>query len=90
MLALTARGTDGLRDALWDHLVDELDDLTVPISAMHLSCAADGLASETLQRALASLLLPSPSLPAVAADLASIGATSGWDACAGFVMGMAA
>jgi hypothetical protein len=90
MLALSVRGAEGLRDALWEALVPELDDLTVPISAMHLSCAADGLASEHLHGALSLLLLPDADPRAIATRLDAIGATSGWDVCAGFVLGLTA
>jgi hypothetical protein len=91
MLALSAADRAPLRDALWDAIVDELGDLTVPVSAMHLSAAADGMAHETLHRFANALLSDdvtgmAAALPAVTA----LGATSGWDALAGLALGLRA
>lgn len=91
MLALTALGRDHLRDALWDAISGELDDLTVPISAMHLSAAADGLGAEAMHETLGAVVAGNSDeiahrLPA----LGAIGATSGWDALAGAMLVFAA
>lgn len=88
MLALTAAGRITLRDALWHALEPELDDLTVPASAMHLSAAADGMASETVHHLLNAILLDSPNLGAGLEAVAQIGHTSGWDCLAGVVLGL--
>ncbi len=87
MLALSALGRVELRDALWHAIGAELDDLTVPISAMHMAAAADGLGVQAMHALIGAV---------VAGDLANIvrllptmntiGATSGWDALAGAVM----
>lgn len=89
MLALSATGHDGLRDALWAFLEPELDALTVPISAMHLSAAADGMGSLALHVLRDSILAGDVSGEAIA-DVAVIGHTSGWDAAAGIVLGLTA
>lgn len=88
MLALTAAGRTGLRDALWHALGPELDDLTVPASAMHLSAAADGMASEPVHLLLNAILLDEPDLAARLDAVARIGQTSGWDCLAGLVLGL--
>lgn len=86
MLALTALGHLGLRDALWDGLTDELGDLTSEVSAMHLSAAADGLAAEAVHAAAGAVLAGGEALPEHLAALARLGHTSGWDALAGFAL----
>ena len=88
MLALTAAGRITLLDALWHALEPELDDLTVPASAMHLSAAADGMAAEPVHLLLNALLLDSPDLGARLDAVAQIGHTSGWDCLAGVVLGL--
>jgi Protein of unknown function (DUF2877) len=90
MLALTAAGRVTLRDALWHALGPELDDLTVPASAMHLSAAADGMASESVHHLLNTVLLDGPDLGARLDAVARIGHTSGWDSLAGLVLGLEA
>lgn len=90
MLALTAAGRTALRDALWHALGPELDDLTVPASAMHLSAAADGMASETVHLLLNAILLDRADLEARFDAVAQIGHTSGWDCLAGLVLGLEA
>lgn len=90
MLALTASGHTNLRDALWDAIAPELDALTVPISAMHLSAAADGLAGAAMHALLDALLTDSPDLEEKLATAADHGHTSGWDAVAGLVLGLEA
>jgi hypothetical protein len=90
MLALTARGAEDLRDALWEGIVDELGDLTVPISAMHLAAAADGQGAEAMHEVMNTLLSPGANPATIARTLDAIGATSGWDAAAGFVAGVSA
>lgn len=87
MLALSALRRGALRDALWDVLAADLDALTVPVSAMHLSAAADGLGADAMHVMISALLTGDAraideALPAVTA----IGATSGLDALAGIVM----
>jgi Protein of unknown function (DUF2877) len=91
MLALSAIGQVRLRDTLWQAIGAELDDLTVPISAMHLSAAADGLGAATMHDMINALLASdadriATGIPAIV----DIGATSGWDALAGVVMGLEA
>ena len=88
MLALTAAGRTTLRDALWRALQPELDDLTVPASAMHLSAAADGMAAEPVHLLLNAILLDSPDVGAHLDAVAAIGHTSGWDCLAGLVLGL--
>jgi hypothetical protein len=90
MLALSARGETSLRDALWDAIAPELDDLTVPISAMHLAAAADGMGADAMHALIAAVVTGDAAdvaarLPAAAA----LGATSGMDAIAGVVTGLA-
>jgi hypothetical protein len=91
MLALTAAGREGLRDALWHALEHELDHLTTPPSAMHLSAAADGMGSEPVHLLVNDV--SSGGTPALGGRLdtvARIGHTSGWDALAGIVLGLEA
>lgn len=89
MLALTAGGRLTLRDALWQALEPELGALTVPASAMHLSAAADGMASEPVHDLVAALLIGDEAPIARRLDaVAMIGHTSGWDILAGLVMGL--
>lgn len=91
LLALTSAGRIGLRDALWQALEPELDALTVPASAMHLSAAADGMAGEPVHLLLNAILRDDvESLPAHLQRVAAIGHTSGWDCLAGLVMGLEA
>ncbi len=90
MLALTARGEIRLRDALWELVVDELNDLTVPVSAMHLTAAADGMGAEAMHLMLNALLTGNADGIDTHLDaVARIGATSGWDALAGMVICLA-
>lgn len=89
MLALSATGHVGLRDALWAFLEPELDALTVPISAMHLSAAADGMGSRPLHVLRDSIIAGDVTGDAIA-EVAAIGHTSGWDAAAGIVLGLTA
>lgn len=88
MLALTACGRTNLRDGLWQALQPELDDLTVPASAMHLSAAADGMASEPVHLLLNAILLDSLEVGVRLDAVARIGHTSGWDCLAGLVLGL--
>ena len=91
MLALTAAGRDGLRDDLWHALAPELDALTSPPSAMHLSAAADGMAAAPVHDLLGDILTGgTPDMPARLAAVADLGHTSGWDICAGAVLGLEA
>lgn len=91
MLALSAADRTGLRDALWNTLAPELDDLTTPPSAMHLSAAADGMASASLHALLNDMLAGgTPALADRFDAVARIGHTSGWDAMAGLVLGLEA
>ena len=91
MLALTARGHQSLRDALWRAISTELDDLTVPVSAMHLSAAADGMAAEAVHLLINAVLTgDAGAIPARLNAVLAIGATSGADAVAGIVMGLQA
>lgn len=88
MLALSASGGVALRDALWDAIAPELDDLTVPISAMHLSAAANGFGADAMHHLIDAVLRGDAAaiamrLPVVAA----LGATSGMDAVAGLCLG---
>ena len=84
MLSLTALGLDDMRDALWDAIGPELDDLTVPISAMHLSAAADGLGAEVMHNMIGAIVAgESQRVGALLPAVAELGATSGWDALAG-------
>lgn len=91
MLALTAAGLPTLRDGLWHAIEPELDALTVPISAMHLSAAADGMAAEALHELLDAIVRGDDALiePRLAA-VGTIGHTSGWDGLAGMVIGLEA
>lgn len=88
MLALTAAGHADLRDLLWMTIAPELDALTVPISAMHLSAAADGLAAAAMHEVLDAILADAPDLADKLSAAAGHGATSGWDAVAGLVLGL--
>lgn len=90
MLALTAAGHADLRDALWDAIAPELDALTVPISAMHLSAAADGLAGADMHAVLHAILSNADDLGDALATASGHGHTSGWDAIAGLVLGLEA
>lgn len=90
MLALSAAGHVDLRDVLWETVAPELDALTVPISAMHLSAAADGLAAAALHEVRDAILVNAPDLGDKLAAAAGHGATSGWDAIAGLVLGLQA
>lgn len=56
LLALSVTNQAALRDALWDAIAPELNDLTVPVSAMHLSAAADGLAAASIHDLLNAVL----------------------------------
>ena len=87
MLALSALGQSDLRDALWQTIGAELDDLTVPISAMHLSAAADGLGTEAMHRMIGAVVAGDVAeIAALLPGMSDIGATSGWDALAGAVL----
>lgn len=91
MLALTTAGYDVIRDALWHALEPELGDLTVPISAMHLSAAADGTAAEVLHHLHDAVLRDDADR--ITTGLAAVGRaghTSGWDAAAGIAVGLEA
>lgn len=90
MLALTAAGRTTLRDALWRALRPELDDLTVPASAMHLSAAADGMGSESVHLLLNAILLDTSDVGPRLGVVARIGHTSGWDCLVGLVLGLEA
>jgi hypothetical protein len=89
MLALTSAGRIRLRDALWDALVDELGELTVPVSAMHLSAAADGLSHRDVHAFIGAWLANDvAAFTAATSTLATLGATSGWDTMAGIALAM--
>ena len=91
MLALTASGRAPLRNDLWHALRPELDDLTTPPSAMHLSAAADGMAAEPIHHLLDDIL--SGGTAALGDRLAAVtrlGHTSGWDIAAGMILGLEA
>lgn len=90
MLALTAAGHADVRDVLWETVAPELDALTVPISAMHLSAAADGLGAAAMHDLLEAILTDAPGLGDKLSAAAGHGATSGWDAVAGLVLGLEA
>jgi hypothetical protein len=91
MLALTARGHETLRDSLWTSISGELDDLTVPVSAMHLSAAADGMGAEAVHLLINVMLSgDTAAIPTHLASVLAIGATSGADTVAGIVMGLRA
>lgn len=91
MLSLTAAGHAPIRDALWHNLEPELNELTVPISAMHLSAAADGMAGERLHALLEGVMGGDEASLATAIDeLSAVGHTSGWDAAAGIALGLEA
>lgn len=89
MLALSARGNADLRDALWEHLAGEIDDLTVPVSAMHLSAAADGMGAEIVHHLIGAMQRgDTAALPLAVGDVLDLGATSGADTIAGLVVGL--
>jgi Protein of unknown function (DUF2877) len=89
LLALTACHANDLRDALWESIVDELNDLTVPVSAMHLTAAAAGMGAEAMHAMLHAILTgDTAALPDRLNVVAQHGATSGWDALAGMVTGL--
>ncbi len=91
MLALSATGRADMRDALWQTIGAELDDLTVPISAMHLAATADGLGAQAMHEIINALLAGNAGhIGALLPTMNAIGATSGWDALAGAVMVLAA
>lgn len=94
MLVLSASGQTALRDALWDAIAPELNDLTVPLSAMLLSAAADGLANAAMHDLLNVVLAGKDDLDgeltrAVAGHQPS-GTGSSWDTVAGLVIGLQA
>lgn len=83
-LTLTAIAQTKVRDQIWEAIGPELDMLTVPVSAMHLALAFDGMGAEALHDAIATVLSARVELvEAAVARAADIGATSGWDALAG-------
>jgi hypothetical protein len=89
MLALGARGDLRLRDQLWDHIVDDLDSLTVPPSAMHMTAAAHGLAHQALHALVNEILAGgNVDLAAKLDAVLELGATSGIDAVAGVIIGL--
>lgn len=89
LLALTARGEIRLRDQLFDHIVDELNELTVPVSAMHLTAAAHGMGHESVHALLDALASGERTHLAQLIDaVAALGATSGSDTIAGIVLGL--
>ena len=89
MLALTARGKSELRDALWETIAPELDDLTVPVSAMQLSAAADGMGAEIVHDLIAAMMSSDEhAIPAALDSVLALGATSGADTVAGIVVGL--
>ncbi|HRK17446.1 MAG TPA: DUF2877 domain-containing protein [Hyphomicrobiaceae bacterium] len=86
-LTLTAIAQTKVRDAIWEAVGPELEMLTVPVSAMHLALAFDGMGAEALHDAIATVLSGRVELvEAAVARVAEIGATSGWDALAGVLM----
>lgn len=90
MLALSALGRDGLRDALWQSIGTELDDLTVPISAMHLAAAADGLGAAAMHEMIAAVVAGDTArIATLTPAINAFGATSGWDAMAGVALALA-
>jgi hypothetical protein len=90
LLALSARGETALRDALWHALAAEVDDLTVPPSAMHLSAAADGMGTEVVHALIDALLRGDASAMTTALPpVLGLGATSGADLVAGLAIGLA-
>lgn len=89
MLALTACAKTALRDALWETLAPELDDLTVPVSAMHLSAAADGMGAEVVHDLINAMRAgDDPGLAGLLGTVLALGATSGADTIAGIVVGL--
>lgn len=87
LVALTAVRQRGVRDQIWDAIGPELDMLTVPVSAMHLAVAADGLAAEALHDVVRMVLADDRKrLPTAIGRAATIGATSGWDGMAGALL----
>jgi Protein of unknown function (DUF2877) len=87
MLALSALGRDTMRDTLWQIIGGELDDLTVPISAMHLSAAADGLGTQAMHEMIGAVLAGDAArITKLLPTMSTIGATSGWDALAGAML----
>ncbi len=87
LLALSALGQAALRDDLWRALEDELEHLTVGISAAHLAASADGLASAAVHDALIAILRgDAAALPHNLSALAAIGHSSGFDTLAGLVL----
>ncbi len=87
MLALSALGRDEMRDALWHAIGAELDELTVPISAMHLSAAADGLGAQAMHEMIGAVIEGNAArIAALLPTMSTIGATSGWDAIAGVLL----
>lgn len=86
-LTLTAIAQTKVRDAVWEAIGPELEYLTVPVSAMHLALAFDGMGAEALHEAIAVVLTGRVDLVEAATKrVAGIGATSGWDALAGVLM----
>lgn len=88
LLALSAAGEPTLCDQLWHGLQHELDALTNPVSAMHLSAAADGLASEPLLTLLHSLMQPD-AIPdgTLSERFSALSSAHGWDVAAGMLLG---
>lgn len=86
-LALSALGATGVRDALWDVLARELDDLTVGISAAHLAAAADGMGAAVVHDMFNAVLCgDAAALPRLLVQLGRIGHSSGYDSLAGIVL----
>ena len=86
-LVLSALGQTVLRDALWESLEDELELLTVGISAAHLAAAADGLGAASVHAATNALLAGDvAAFPGHLEALGRIGHSSGFDTLAGIVL----
>ena len=80
-----------MRDGLWLAIEPELDDLTTPPSAMHLSAAADGMAAEPIHLLLDAVLrAEAAQIPDRLTAAAGLGHTSGWDIVAGMAIALEA
>ncbi len=91
MLALSTAGLGTLRDALWLALEPGLDDLTSPISAMHLLAAARGMAIAPVHNLLGAIAEGNETDMLTSLDgIASVGHCSGWDAASGLLIGLEA
>jgi len=87
MIALDALKADELRDRLWSRLRPISQSMGNPISAIHLSVAAEGMGAEGIHKALNAILSADvEAIRKLVGEIDAVGHSSGWDAMAGFSM----